>query len=390
MISFENTRIAFESKSNKDLRRAYFLFKLISLPWIVKIGKPITEFAIKLHLPIRGLIKSTIFKQFCGGENIVECRTKIDELSNSQIGTILDYSVEGQTKEKDFDLTVEEIIATLKEGNDNEDIPFAVFKISGISRFGLLERINNESTQLTEKEQLENTKLLSRIEKICLKAFESGTPVFIDAEESWVQDGIDRMTYTMMEKYNKEACIIYNTAQMYRHDRLDHINQQTLIAKAKGYFLGIKLVRGAYMEKERDRAIEKKYTSPIQPNKAATDDDFNIALEYLIDNIDYVHFCAGTHNEASNLLLTQLLAKKGLEPDDSRVHFAQLLGMSDHISFNLTYHNYNVAKYVPYGPVNEVLPYLLRRADENTSVAGQTGRELTLISQERKRRRHKK
>ncbi|MFT7344155.1 MAG: proline dehydrogenase [Lentimonas sp.] len=389
MISFENTRIAFESKSNKDLRRAYFLFKLISLPWIVKIGKPITEFAIKLHLPIRGLIKSTIFKQFCGGENIVECRTKIDELSNSQIGTILDYSVEGQTKEKDFDLTVEEIIATLKEGNDNEDIPFAVFKISGISRFGLLERINNESTQLTEKEQLENTKLLSRIEKICLKAFESGTPVFIDAEESWVQDGIDRMTYTMMEKYNKEACIIYNTAQMYRHDRLEHINQQTLIAKEKGYFLGIKLVRGAYMEKERDRAIEKKYTSPIQPNKAATDDDFNIALEYLIENIDYVHFCAGTHNEASNLLLTQLLAKKGLEPDDSRVHFAQLLGMSDHISFNLTYHNYNVAKYVPYGPVNEVLPYLLRRADENTSVAGQTGRELTLISQERKRRRHK-
>lgn len=390
MISFENTAVAFQGKSDKDLKRAHRLFKLVGAPWLVKIGKPLTNLAFKLKLPIKGIVKDTIFRQFCGGETISECTSRIKELSDAGIGTILDYSIEGKTKEVDFNTTVDEIIATLKAGEGNPSIPFAVYKISGIARFGLLEKINDEKSELSEQEQAELARLMTRIEKIAAKAFESKTPLFIDAEESWIQDGIDRITYALMEKYNKEKAIIYNTAQMYRHDRLEHIKEQIQIAKDKGYILGIKLVRGAYMEKERDRAEEKGYPSPIQKNKAATDKDFDAALSYMIDHIDTTSFCAGSHNEESNLLLTKLMLEKGLNADDKRIHFAQLLGMSDHISYNLAHANYNVAKYVPYGPVEEVLPYLLRRADENTSVAGQTGRELSLIIQETKRRKAQK
>jgi proline dehydrogenase len=387
MISFENTEVAFQSKSDKDLKRAHRLFKLVGAPWLVKIGKPLTNFAFKLKLPIKGIVKNTIFRQFCGGETIDECSSRIKELSGSGIGTILDYSIEGKTKEVDFNATVDEIIDTLKAGEGNPGIPFAVYKVSGIARFGLLEKINNAKTELTEPEKAELDRLMSRIEKIAAKAYESKTPLFIDAEESWIQDGIDRIAYSLMEKYNKEKAIIYNTAQMYRHDRLDHIKEQIKIAQSKNYILGIKLVRGAYMEKERNRAEEKGYPSPIQKDKKATDKDFDAALEFMIDHIESISFCAGSHNEESNLLLTELMEKKGISASDPRIHFAQLLGMSDHISYNLAHASYNVAKYVPYGPVGEVLPYLLRRADENTSVAGQTSRELSLIIQEMKRRK---
>ena len=379
MISFENTAIAFQSKSDKDLKRAYRLFKLVGASWLVKMGKPLTILAIKLKLPIKGIIKRTIFRQFCGGESISECSSRIKELADSGIGTILDYSIEGKTEEVDFDATVEEIIATLEAGAGNSAIPFAVFKTTGITRFGLLEKANDIDSLLSNAEQKEMERLLTRMERIAKRAFESGTPVFIDAEETWIQDIIDRMAYDLMLKFNKEKAIVYNTIQIYRHDRLEHLKRETQIAKEKCYILGIKLVRGAYMEKERKRAEDKGYPSPIQPNKKATDTDFNLALEFLVENINYVSFCAGSHNEDSNLLLTQLMTKAGLQPDDKRVHFAQLLGMSDHISYNLAHEHYNVAKYVPYGPVTEVLPYLLRRADENTSVAGQTSRELSLI-----------
>lgn len=387
MISFEDTAVAFQNKSDKDLKRAHRLFQLVGTPWLVKMGKPMTTMALKLKLPIKGLIKRTIFRQFCGGESISECKTRIQELSDAGIGTILDYSIEGKTKEDDFDATVEEIIDTLKAGEGNPAIPFAVYKVSGIARFGLLEKINDPRAELTQNEQAELERLTARFEKIGKKAFSTKTPLFIDAEESWIQDGIDRMTYALMEKYNTERAIIYNTAQVYRHDRLDHIKKQTAIAKEKGYKLGVKLVRGAYMEKERNRAQEKGYPSPIQKDKKSTDMDFNSALEFMIENLDHVSFCAGSHNEESNLLLTELMEKKGIPANDSRIHFAQLLGMSDHITFNLAHHSFNVAKYVPYGPVDEVLPYLLRRADENTSVAGQTGRELSLIIQETERRK---
>jgi proline dehydrogenase len=390
MISFENTAIAFQSKSDKDLKRAYKLFKLVGTPWLVRIGKPLTTLAIKLRLPIKGIIKRTIFRQFCGGESIQECKSRIQELADSGIGTILDYSIEGKTEEVDFNATVEEIIDTLKAGEGNPSIPFAVFKTTGITRFGLLEKANDAAAKLSNAEQSEMDRLLDRMERIAQKAHETGTPVFIDAEESWIQDIIDRITYDLMLKFNKEKAIVYNTIQIYRHDRLEHLKKEAHIAKEKGYKMGIKLVRGAYMEKERKRAEDKNYPSPIQANKAATDKDFNLALAFLVENIDHISFCAGSHNEESNLLLTELMANAGIAQNDKRIHFAQLLGMSDHISYNLAHEKYNVAKYVPYGPVKEVLPYLLRRADENTSVAGQTSRELSLIIQETKRRKSQK
>lgn len=390
MISFNNTEIAFKEKSNQDLKQTKLLFKLIGSPFLVKIGKTATLLALKLRLPIQGLIKRTIFRQFCGGENIEECAGRIKELKDSGIGAILDYSIEGKTAEVDFNATVDEIMDTLIAGEGNKAIPFAVFKVTGISRFGLLEKINDANAELLESEKAELARLMERIEKLAKKSFDTKTPLFFDAEETWIQDGIDRITYALMEKYNKEKAIIYNTLQIYRHDRLEHLKKQTAIAQAAGYKLGIKLVRGAYMEKERDRAEDKKYPSPIQPNKIATDKDFDDALRFMVDYIDSISFCAGSHNEESNVLLTQLMQEKGITHDDPRAYFAQLLGMSDHITYNLAHANYNVAKYVPYGPISEVMPYLLRRADENTSVAGQTSRELSLILQETKRRKTEK
>ncbi|MFO0495378.1 MAG: proline dehydrogenase family protein [Flavobacteriia bacterium] len=386
MISFDNTEIAFKSKSNKSLKRAYLLFKIIGNPSMVKLGKVATTAALNLRLPIKGLIKKTIFAQFCGGETIADCKSTIDLLGQYGIGTILDYSVEGKTSEEDFDATVKEIISTIETASKSKNIPFAVFKITGISRFSILEKANESIDNLTEKERSEYDSIVARINKICLAAFENQIPVFIDAEETWIQDTIDRITHQMMQTYNRENAIIFNTVQLYRHDRLSFLSNAIDVARKDGYHYGVKLVRGAYMEKERARAKEKGYPSPIQPDKIASDNDFDKALELVVNNIDVVSVCAGSHNEKSSLLLTELVKKNNIEKSDKRIYFAQLLGMSDHISDNLTHAGYNVAKYVPYGPVKEVMPYLLRRADENTSVAGQTSRELSLIMKEKKRR----
>jgi len=387
MIKFDNTEIAFESKSNNDLNRAYRLFKLIGNRNLVKIGKPLTNFALSVGLPIKGVVRSTIFAQFCGGETINECDATIQQLGKFGIGTILDYSVEGKTSDEDFEHTTEEIIATIIKATTTTYIPFAVFKVTGIARFDLLEKANLSTSGLTEKELIEYKQLLERVDRICKAGFDNNVPVFIDAEETWIQDAIDRITYEMMLKYNKEIAIVYNTVQIYRHDRLAYLKKEIEQAKVDGVKYGVKLVRGAYMEKERARAAEKGYPSPIQPNKIACDKDYNLALEFLVSEIDQMALCAGSHNEESALYLTELLAKHGIKNVDKRVYFAQLLGMSDHISFNLSKEGYNVAKYVPYGPIKEVMPYLLRRADENTSVAGQTSRELNLIMKERQRRR---
>ena len=275
----------------------------------------------------------------------------------------------------------------MDKSKDNPAIPFAVFKVTGISRFGLLEKLNDEKNELSEFERAEFAEVFKRVDRICNKAFEVGTPVFIDAEESWAQNTIDRLAESMIRKYNKEKAIVYNTLQLYRHDRLAYLKKQVESAKREGFIFAAKLVRGAYMEKERERAAEMGYPSPIQPDKVSCDNDFNAALKFSVDNLDYCNICCGTHNEESNLLLTELMEKKGIEKSDRRINFAQLLGMSDHISYNLAHHDYFVTKYVPYGPVKEVMPYLLRRADENTSVAGQTGRELTLLSKEIERRK---
>ncbi len=387
MITFDNTEIAFRSKSDSALKKAFWLFKIIGNPSLVQFGKWATNSALTLKLPIKGLIKKTIFSQFCGGETIGECNYTIELLGKYGIGTILDYSVEGKTSEEDFNSTVSEIISTINFAKNNKHIPFAVFKVTGISQFAVLEKANNPRYELTKTDQSNLTQLIERINNICEAGFNNNVPIFIDAEESWIQDTIDRITLDMMRKYNKDRAIVYNTIQMYRHDRLNYLQREIEVARREGFHYGVKLVRGAYMEKERERALKLGYQSPIQPNKKACDEDFNNALELILDNIDCMALCAGSHNEESAKLLTNLMVNKQISKNDKRIYFAQLLGMSDHISYNLSNLGYNVAKYVPYGPVEEVMPYLLRRADENTSVAGQTGRELTLINREKIRRK---
>ncbi|MFN0032846.1 MAG: proline dehydrogenase family protein [Flavobacteriales bacterium] len=384
-LSFENTEIAFGSKTNGELRKSYYLFKLIGSPVLVSFGKFATHLALRLGIPIGWAIKGNIFKQFCGGETIEECARATKILDKFNIGTILDYSVEGKDSEQDFDATKEETLQTIRTAKGNANVPFCVFKVTGIARFGLLELVNTGNV-LGDAEAKEWERVCQRVDEICSLAYETGTPVFVDAEDSWIQDAIDQLANDMMAKYNKEGFIVYNTIQLYRHDRLQFLKDSFANAKTNNYKLAVKLVRGAYMEKERVRAAEKSYTDPIQTTKEASDRDFDLAVDFCIENIQHIALCAGTHNEASSLRLAQLMDKKGIAHHDRRIWFAQLFGMSDHISFNLANAGYNVAKYVPYGPIKEVIPYLIRRAQENTSVKGQTGRELSLILKEMRRR----
>lgn len=386
---FNNTEIAFRSKSNTELRKAYFLFKLMSSPKLTKIGGSIASLAFKLCLPIDGLIKKTLFNQFCGGENIHKSATKIKELASYNIKTILDYSVEGKASEADFVETTNEILSTIEFASNNKNIPFAVFKITGIARFQLLEKLNNGGS-LSTSEQQEYNRALDRIKKICEKAHKVKVPIMIDAEESWIQNTIDAIAENMMLTYNKDEAIVFNTLQMYRHDRLEYFKKIHLNSKKDSYFIGIKLVRGAYMEKENKRAFKRDEVSPIQPSKDACDKDYNAALKYACENLNNISICAGTHNEKSSDYLIQLMRENNIAKNNPQVYFSQLLGMSDHISFILADKGYNTVKYVPYGPVKDVLPYLIRRAEENRSIAGQTGRELNLISQEIKRRKKSK
>jgi proline dehydrogenase len=386
-LSFEDTEIAFRSKSNRDLQRSYLLFKAIGYNWLVKAGPPLVDLAFKIRLPIKGLIKQTVFKQFCGGESMNECDVVMDHLHRFGIGSILDYSVEGKEEETEFEHTAEETILTVIKAAGNPKIPFCVFKVTGLARFDLLAKVNAKENLSTD-EQHEFDRVKERVERICRKAYDSNVRIFIDAEESWIQDTIDGLAREMMLKFNREKVTVYNTVQLYRHDRLAFLRHSYEDALKHNYFLGIKLVRGAYMEKEAARAEEKGYRNPIQPDKASSDRDYNAALTFCVERIDRISICAGTHNEQSSMLLVQLMQQKGIRPDDKRICFSQLFGMSDHISFNLSSAGYNVAKYLPYGPVQSVMPYLFRRAAENTSVKGQSGRELTLISKEVRRRKN--
>jgi proline dehydrogenase len=385
-LSFENTEIAFRHSSNSDLKRAYWLFRVINVNFLVKIGPPITNFAIKIGLPIKGLIKATIFKHFCGGETIAECDKTIRNLNNGRVGTILDYSIEGEDDEHVFDNTRDEIIRTIERAAIDKAVPITVFKITGVGRFSLLEKLD-EKTQLSVIEQEEWQKVQARVLAICEKALAIGIPVMIDAEETWIQKTIDMLALDMMHLYNTEKAIVYNTYQLYRHDKLASIKNDHAVAVKGGFILGAKLVRGAYMEKERKRAEEKGYQSPIQPDKQSADKDYDASLDYCTDHIDSIAFVAGTHNEESCRLLADLLDKKGIDHKNPHVYFSQLLGMSDNLSFNLANAKYNVAKYVPYGPIKAVLPYLFRRAQENTAIAGQMSRELSLIVKELKSRK---
>jgi proline dehydrogenase len=384
-LSFENTEIAFKHLSNPSLIRTYWVFRLINNNFLVKVGPPLTNFAIKIHLPVKGLIKATIFKQFCGGESITECNNTIKNLNKGGVGTILDYSVEGEDDELVFDETRDEIINTIDRATQDRAVPITVFKVTGVGRFSLLEKLD-AGTELTSAEQAEWEKVRQRVHRICSRASQAGIPVMIDAEETWIQKTIDGLALAMMQAFNKGKAIVYNTYQIYRHDKLASLKADFEVAEREGFILGAKLVRGAYMEKERKRASEMGYPSPIQSDKQSTDRDYDEALRFVVDHLDRIALVAGTHNEQSCRLLTTLLAEKNIDLKHPHVYFSQLLGMSDNLSFNLAHAGFNVAKYVPYGPVEAVLPYLFRRAEENTAIAGQMSRELSLIVKERKRR----
>jgi proline dehydrogenase len=385
-VRFDDLQKAFVSRSNADLRRMHLLFGTMAYPWLVKMGTVMINLSLKIGLPVKGLIKSTLFAHFCGGESIEECSQTINKLHRFQVGTILDYSVEGAKTDAGFEKTAQEIIQTIKKSAEQpEAIPFSVFKVSGIASLDLLEKIQSGKA-LSQDEKEAYRQVNERVDRICGYAASLGVRIFIDAEESWIQQPIDQMAYAMMAKYNNSKPIVYNTYQLYRSDALDNLRRAYHYATMNNYWLGAKLVRGAYMEKERKRAEEMGYPSPIQVDKAATDRDFDQALRFCVDNKQRIAFCAGTHNEQSSQYLTLLMNKYNISPGDPNVYFAQLYGMSDHISYNLAEAGYRVAKYVPYGPVKAVMPYLFRRAEENTSVAGQTGRELGLIKAELNRR----
>ncbi|MBS9463935.1 proline dehydrogenase family protein [Flagellimonas sp. 389] len=386
---FDNTEIALALKSDSELDRALFLFELIKKEPLVKIGAAVTKYALKANLPIERLIRSTVFDHFCGGINEEDCLRIIKRMHTKNVHAVLDYSVEGKEEDEQFDFAVQKTLKTLGYAKENKAIPFVVFKPSGFGRFKIYQKLS-EGNPLSDLEKAEWITIQERFSKVCGKAFEYGVPVLIDAEESWMQDAADRLVEEMMEKYNKEEVIIFNTLQAYRWDRLDYLKQLHYKAKKKGFKIGMKLVRGAYMEKERERASANGYKDPICIDKNATDTLYNKALKYILNNLNDISIFAGTHNEESSYMIMDKMKKEGMPENDKRIWFGQLYGMSDHISYNLSKKGYNVAKYLPFGPVRDVMPYLIRRAEENTSVAGQTSRELYLIKQEKKRRRSRK
>lgn len=393
-ISFENTENAFEYKSDRELKQSRFLFNTMNYPLFVPLGTRITPFLMKTGLPIHGIIRSTIFKQFVGGETLEETAKVGATLDKYGVEVILDYGVEGKEGEENFEHATQEFIKVIKYAGTQAHIPFISVKITGIARFDLLQKLN-EAPRLRsgihdyEEQMDEWDKVCDRMYRICEAASAANVGVLIDAEESWIQDPVDRLTMEMMEEFNTEKAVVYNTIQLYRHDRLDFLKLSHKIAQERGFILGVKLVRGAYMEKERARALQRGYASPIQPSKEQTDRDYNLAVTYCIDHSDKIALIVASHNEASNLLAVELTNKKGLPVNNPHLHFSQLYGMSDNITFNLAKAGCSVSKYLPFGPIRDVIPYLMRRAQENSSVSGQTGRELGLIRKELQRRKKK-
>jgi len=386
MITFENTQIAFDIKTNKELKKAYFLFKTMSKAWIVKTGKVLLQLASFLHIPINWAVKPTIYSHFVGGETLEDCENVVENLARYNVKSILDFSVEGKESPEDIEKALQETLKSIQNAGRNPNIPFAVFKPTAFVRHKILE-IVSAAKDLSSLEQKEFDAFVQRIELLCRTAFENHVPILIDAEDFAFQKAIDEVVTKMMEKFNSEKAIVFNTLQMYRHDRLEFLEKAYKKAVEGNYYLGIKFVRGAYMERERERAKKMNYPSPIYPDKESTDKGYNAGLKFTIDHIDRISVFNGTHNEFSSKYLADLMQEKGIDKNDSRIYFSQLYGMSDHISFNLAKEGFNVAKYVPYGPVKFVMPYLIRRAEENTSIAGQTSRELMLITKELNRRK---
>ncbi len=383
---FENTKSAFSLKSDSELERAYFLFRMIANEPLVRIGTAMTNFAIKANLPVDGLIRATVFDHFCGGVNEEDCLPVVDRMFEKGVCSVLDYSVEGKEDEQHFDGALEKTLKLLEFVKEKDAIPFAVFKPTGFGRFALYQKVS-EQQELTPDEQTEWDRIENRFDIVCSKAEVMGVSLLVDAEESWIQDAADDLVERLMRKYNTKRTVVCNTLQMYRWDRMEYLKEQHAKANAGGYRIGYKLVRGAYMEKENLRAEEIGYPTPICASKEETDANFDAALSYIVQYLETISLFAGTHNEESSLLLIDLMKENDVDPTDLRVWFGQLYGMSDHISYNLSERGYNVAKYLPFGPVKDVMPYLIRRAEENTSVAGQTSRELDLIRHEKKRRK---
>ena len=385
---FDNTQVAFSLKSDTELDRAYFLFKMIDNQPLVRIGTAVTNFALKANLPVEGLIRATVFDHFCGGVNEDDCLSVVDKMYTKGVSSVLDYSVEGKEEENQFDAALEMTLKTIEFAKERKAIPFAVFKPTGFGRFELYEKIG-EKTALNADEQAEWNRVVARFDLVCSEAHKKNVALLIDGEETWMQDAADDLVTDMMRKYNKEKAIVFNTLQLYRWDRLDYLKKLHEKAKNEGFFIGMKLVRGAYMEKEIARAIEKGYPSPICETKEATDKNYDDTVRYMADYLGMMSIFAGTHNELSTYKLMDIMKEKGINNNDDRFWFGQLYGMSDNISYNLAANGYNVAKYLPFGPVKDVMPYLIRRAEENTSVAGQTSRELSMIKSERNRRKGK-
>lgn len=383
---FNNTQVAFSLKSDTELDRAYFLFKMIANQPLVRIGTAVTNFALKANLPVEGLIRATVFDHFCGGINENDCLSVVDRMYTTGVSSVLDYSVEGKEEEEQFDAALKMTLKTIEFAKERLAIPFAVFKPTGLGRLDLYEKVGNKET-LTADEQEEWNRVVARFDAVCSEGHKKDVALLIDGEESWMQDAADDLVTNMMRIYNKEKPIVFNTLQLYRWDRLNYLKDLHEIAKSEGFHIGMKLVRGAYMEKENKRAEEKGYPSPICASKDATDVNYDSAVQYMLDHLDIMSIFAGTHNEQSTYDLMTMMKEKSIAANDNRIWFGQLYGMSDNISYNLATNGYNVAKYLPFGPVKDVMPYLIRRAEENTSVAGQTNRELTLIKTERKRRK---
>lgn len=401
-ISFDNTEFAFEYKSDKQLKKARFLFSMMGRPWLVKIGTRLAPWSVKAGLPVKGIIRKTIFAQFVGGETLEQTAEVAKTLGQYNVQVILDYGVEGKEGEENFDHACEEFIRVINYAATQPNIPFMSVKVTGFARFALLEKLDTlmhegegtlmkrylhavEMLPAAEKEEWHRVR--HRVMRVCGSGAEKKVGVFIDAEETWIQDPVDALTILMMDAFNKERCVVYNTLQHYRHDRLQFLYDCHAAAVERNFILGAKLVRGAYMEKERKRAEEKNYPSPIQPDKESSDREYNTGVKFCIDHIDRVALVVASHNEYSNLYATQLLLEKGLPLNHPHVHWSQLYGMSDNITFNLAHAGCSVSKYLPFGPIKDVIPYLMRRAQENTSVKGQTGRELGLIKKELDRRK---
>lgn len=386
VVDFSNTEIAFLNKSDKQLKWTYLMYRMMNSPFMVKLTSSLALIGIKLHLPFtRKIIEKTIFNLFCGGKNLLDCQQSIDNLYKYKIYTVLDYGVEGKTREEDLDKTMQELLKAIEFAASNASVPIVSTKVSGLAKNEILE-LWQAGKLNTDKQKALFERIEARIDRVCKAADEYGVGIFIDAEESWIQGAIDYLVEKMMARYNKQKVVVYHTFQLYRHDRLGYLKSCYEKSRAEGYLLGAKLVRGAYMEKERDRAEDLDYPSPIQKDKESTDRDYNDAIRFCVERYETLASCNASHNLASCLLQAELIAEKDLPRSHPHLNFSQLYGMSDYISYNLAEAGYNVAKYLPYGPIREVIPYLIRRAQENTSVTGDMSRELRLISREMERR----